>query len=407
MEIRFLGQGFEETSMNAVGNYLINYLNQNSFHSFTAFSAFASESGIFGLSEHIQNAKRNFQAPNKVRIIVGVDQKGTSKEALEELNSLNVESYIFYQSEYPIFHPKIYLFEGNNQTKIILGSSNLTRTGLFINVESSILVEFDNNDPEGNTFLSSLKAYYQTLFDLTDPNLIEISDLTITSLFDKGIIPDEVNRKRIFNSKTRTSNHSSTEESVNYINTPRRGVASVPSTFPRKTSTRSYAIPNTNYPNNNHVNQQPTTLNISNNRIVVWKKNKLSQSDAQMVPTGTAITGNLKLSQAKFKINNDLIDQTTYFRNNVFRHLTWIKTKPNNDTYEEAICNFRIIINSIIIGTYPLKLSHDPIRIAGQGNTPTWLHWGNSLIQILQQHNVASKSLILYALDNNFILEIE
>jgi HKD family nuclease len=130
MKITFLGQGFEAASANAIGNHLNNYLNQTNFHSFTGISAFASEAGIFGLAGHILNAKQNYQAPKKITLVVGVDQQGTSKEALEELKNLNVDSYIFYQSESPIFHPKIYLFEGAQLTKLIVGSSNLTGTGI-------------------------------------------------------------------------------------------------------------------------------------------------------------------------------------------------------------------------------------------------------------------------------------
>jgi hypothetical protein len=60
MKITFLGQGFESSSVDAIGNYLIKYLNQQDFHSFTGISAFASEPGIFGLSEHIFRPQNKF-----------------------------------------------------------------------------------------------------------------------------------------------------------------------------------------------------------------------------------------------------------------------------------------------------------------------------------------------------------
>ena len=99
MKISFLGQGIEPTSKNAVGHLLVKYLKEKTFNSF------ASEAGIYGLSGHINSAKKNFK---KLTIIVGIDQGGTSKEALEEILSLNIKSYIFYQKESPIFHPKFY-----------------------------------------------------------------------------------------------------------------------------------------------------------------------------------------------------------------------------------------------------------------------------------------------------------
>jgi len=127
------------------------FLGQKKFNSFTGISAFASESGIYGLSGHLNSAKKNFKNLN---LIIGVDLEGTSKEALEEILALNINSYIFYQLEPPVFHPKIYLFEGDKEVKLILGSSNLTRGGLFTNVESSMLIEFDSKDKEGLAFLS-------------------------------------------------------------------------------------------------------------------------------------------------------------------------------------------------------------------------------------------------------------
>ena len=88
MKTTFLGQGFESSSVDAIGNYLIKYLNSQDFHSFTGISAFASEAGIYGLSGHFQTAKAFFK---KLNLIVGIDQEGTSKEALEEILNLNIE----------------------------------------------------------------------------------------------------------------------------------------------------------------------------------------------------------------------------------------------------------------------------------------------------------------------------
>ncbi|WP_276976824.1 hypothetical protein, partial [Flavobacterium filum] len=81
MNITLLGQGFEATSKNSVGNILIKFFADKDFHTFTGMSAFASQAGIRGLSKHIKAAKKHL---NIITIVIGVDQKGTSKEALEE-----------------------------------------------------------------------------------------------------------------------------------------------------------------------------------------------------------------------------------------------------------------------------------------------------------------------------------
>ncbi|MES1181891.1 MAG: phospholipase D family protein, partial [Flavobacterium sp.] len=148
----------------------------------------ASEAGILGLAEHIVNAKKYFKTLN---LIVGVDQGKTSKEALWEINNLNINSYIFHQAESAIFHPKIYLIEGARETKLILGSSNMTARGLFGNVESSLLFEFRNSNKQGKDLLKQIKDYYSALFNFTDPNLFKISEKTIRKFIDCGIVPNE------------------------------------------------------------------------------------------------------------------------------------------------------------------------------------------------------------------------
>ena len=106
MKIQFLGQGYNKDTHLPVGQYLINSLTSGKYTSFTGISAFASSSAVAILADYILNSKLE-----SVNLIVGIDQEGTPKEALEEILKLNVNSYIFYQKESPIFHPKIYLFE--------------------------------------------------------------------------------------------------------------------------------------------------------------------------------------------------------------------------------------------------------------------------------------------------------
>ncbi|MBK7345442.1 MAG: phospholipase D family protein [Chitinophagaceae bacterium] len=58
-------------------------------------------------------------------------QQGTSKQALELLLEKGIETYIYHrEEEYITYHPKLFLFEGQKHTRVIIGSSNLTRSGL-------------------------------------------------------------------------------------------------------------------------------------------------------------------------------------------------------------------------------------------------------------------------------------
>ena len=98
-----------------------------------------------------------------VRLFVGVDLHGTSLEALDALLGAGIETYVVYSPNSVLFHPKVYVIEGPKKTRAIIGSSNLTRGGLFQNVEASVSVVFDNDDEEGSEFLSEVFDHYNEI----------------------------------------------------------------------------------------------------------------------------------------------------------------------------------------------------------------------------------------------------
>lgn len=74
-----------------------------------------------------------------VRIVVGVDMRGTSREVLHELASWAQVEVFVYRNRRPghTFHPKISLIESPSAADIIVGSNNLTEGGFFRNYEAA------------------------------------------------------------------------------------------------------------------------------------------------------------------------------------------------------------------------------------------------------------------------------
>jgi HKD family nuclease len=398
MKISLLGQGFEPESINAVGKHLIELLSRKVFHTFTGISAFASEAGIIGLSDHFNTAKANFKNLN---LIVGIDEEGTSKEALLEILNLNINSYIFYQEEPPIFHPKIYLFEGDAITTLIIGSSNLTARGLFGNVESALLIEFPKKDAQGTQLIAELKNYFKGLFDFNDPNLFKISEENIQDFIYRGIVPLENTRNKK-HGKRPTEGKKENKEFLIFI--PKRPTAKIPKEFRGKSKTNRKI---------NKILEELETNDIIEIKLgsQVWQKTKLPSSDAQQVSGNTAITGVLRLGDANFKIDGEKIDRNTYFRDSVFGDLNWTsEPRANNSPLQIAKCKFKITIVNKDLGVHELKISHDPDRISGQHNIPTTIHWGRTLNSFLKKNNVTGKTLKLYYPDsegNPFSIIIE
>ena len=79
-----------------------------------------------------------------LRLTVGIDLGGTSREVLEELVRWDCEVFVYHN---PIvratFHPKIYLFECDSSAVLVIGSNNLTDGGLYTNYEAATRYDFE------------------------------------------------------------------------------------------------------------------------------------------------------------------------------------------------------------------------------------------------------------------------
>lgn len=398
MKITFLGQGFESESKNSVGNAIIKLFKESKFCSFTGISAFASEAGVVGLSECIASGVDFYETLN---LIVGIDQEGTSKKALKEIYELGINSYIFYQKESPIFHPKLYLFEGENDTTLIVGSSNLTARGLFGNVESSLMVEFKNDNPDGIKLLREVKDYYNTLFDFTDPNLFKISPEIISQFVREGIVPT----KKIWKKKHKKKTSSRTPQDDNDLKIPKRPTVKIPSNFKGR------------YKSNKTVSKLITELEIENNfqfeneenNQLVWRSGSLTERTLN-IPTGetTNATGSMGLTKGAL---ND-IDHRHHFRDVVFSGLDWeFDTVPAKSHIERSNVNINIVILGVEYGNYNLKLSHNTrtdITSYIQRNSMTQLSWGDAK-SLVGQEVLIGKIASLYKNieQNEFTLIIE
>jgi HKD family nuclease len=187
MSISLIGQGYSPAIGSSAAVELIRLFNDTTFNSFTCVVAFASRDAVSALSTYIEQSR---QRGSTIKIVVGIDQGGTSRQALEEIAALNVSSFIFHldtPGNSVIFHPKIYLFEGNGKYAVLIGSNNLTTNGLARNAECATLVKGNL----GDSFHSELYHYWGNLFNLSDSALRPITTEYIEELSTKGIIPNE------------------------------------------------------------------------------------------------------------------------------------------------------------------------------------------------------------------------
>ena len=108
MDTIIIGQGYNIGEDTSVAKELIKQFESKRYDSFTCLVAFASYGGVSALTRYIKEGKERGM---NIKIILGIDQKGTSKEALDEVLSWGVDAKIYHTNSKNIFHPKVYLFE--------------------------------------------------------------------------------------------------------------------------------------------------------------------------------------------------------------------------------------------------------------------------------------------------------
>lgn len=384
MNVQFIGQGFEDSQ--TVGHNLLASFSDDSFSDFTIISAFASQGAVLGIANILDKTKEKWV---KSRIIIGVDQKGTSKEALEALLILPVPTFVYFTTSKIIFHPKIYLFEGSAKSRIIVGSSNLTINGLFRNLEASLMLDFDNSDEKGKAVLADIHGYIQQLIDSNlQPLTVELIDI----LEKSKIVPTELERQDI-HSKQKADEKIEIDPSV---------LAQTKSIFPYlKLLKISSEVKRLKVKKKKATEKEEATYSIIHFSIergaLVWQKHNLPSSDSQQTIGKTNVTGVLRLGQADFKTDNKGINKNTYFKEDIFGHLDWVDTpRKNNSPLSETFAHFNLLIDNQDFGIFNLRMSHDPERISGQANVPTILHWGSDIIKILKNQSIIGKRLSLY-----------
>jgi uncharacterized protein with ParB-like and HNH nuclease domain len=127
--------------------------------------------------------------------------------------------------------------------------------------------------------------------------------------------------------------------------------------------------------------------------ILLWRKPKLAASDVEKSPDGNP-TGRLKFVKSGFEINNKKVNQTTYFRYDIFGNLNW-SDKLHSDKKELADGIFALKIFGKDYGLHKLTIGHNPFGEANQNNYTTHLSWGN-FGEIIKKLNLIGKEFLLF-----------
>jgi HKD family nuclease len=113
-----------------------------SYSRLDAAVAFVRLSGM----QAIENELTQFAQRASVRILVGLDFKMSSHEAIARLHTIagaDTDIYGMRSGDAECFHPKMYLFTGAKTAALVVGSANLTGTALGTNEEATLALQLD------------------------------------------------------------------------------------------------------------------------------------------------------------------------------------------------------------------------------------------------------------------------
>ena len=150
--------------------------------------AFARTTGL----EAIQASIRPLAA--KTKIFVGIRNDITSIQAIKQLLALKLHVYaVDTGSRQVIFHPKLYLATNSSDAIAIIGSANMTYSGLHNNIEVStrMALNFAKN-PADRTFVDTVVTAFDAMLTAHPKHVFKIKDEKhAIQLFEEGRLADE------------------------------------------------------------------------------------------------------------------------------------------------------------------------------------------------------------------------
>jgi hypothetical protein len=155
-------------------------------------SAWANRHTLLRLEPTILRART---AGIPVRVVVGIDLGGTSKEALQEIRAWDVDSYVIKNRRGgSTFHPKLYVVERTGRSDILIGSSNLTEGGFFTNYESVVQITYEL--PRENDSYQAALTQLSRFLQPTGETSRRLTDDLLRTLVNRGDIPTESEIRR-------------------------------------------------------------------------------------------------------------------------------------------------------------------------------------------------------------------
>ena len=130
---------------------------------------------------------------NNIRkVSLFVDSKELNKSIMNIESSYIGKKYFVTPIEMNAsFHPKVFLLLGEKKARLIVGSSNLTRTGLKSNNEIFNVFDYDENNIQNLALIKDAMKFFEKLHNITETEKDLFDQIKFIGYLDKNAINNE------------------------------------------------------------------------------------------------------------------------------------------------------------------------------------------------------------------------
>lgn len=336
----------------------------------------------------------------KVTAFVGIRNDTTSLQGLQHLLVMGVNLYVVDTgSARLIFHPKLYMASSKKEARLVIGSANFTAGGLNNNIEAGVALDLDRADKDDEALHKQITDEFAALPKSHPDHAIRITKATQ--------LEDLVKEERLLD-------ETEVEPPKPYVASPKGSgdklakikllVKPVKKAIGKKAPVAKAKPP-------------PATTKAAGTTVYptpgagfehLWDSTPLTERDLS-IPKGanTHATGSINLDKG---LLDSSIDHRDYFRNEVFKALTWKPT--SRPTVEEAHANFQLVIKGVNYGDFDLRIGHTTDKTSTmylQHNAMTRLSWG-PIKQYVGDPQFVGRTMSLYRDTSDptlFLIEVD
>lgn len=344
-------------------------------------SAFVTQGGVGLLQAQLSTIAKH------TTVFCGIRNGLTTAQGLARLLSLGCATYAVDTGKAtPIFHPKYFLAKNATAARALIGSANLTPSGLKHNIEAGIELELSLAEKEDADLVAQLLTKTLPIISDHPANVLLLKDdAQIAELLSSGRVADET--------------ISSYSPAIGGSKKPSQDSIPAMKLFKATPETMSAA-----------AKAPAQEVPFKGKGSLIWRSKPLTRRHLN-IPTasGTNPTGSFLLGKGLM----EGIDQKHHYRDVSFSALDWqADPDPLKSHLERSEAPFRLLIKGVDYGSFKLRITHNTRTDTAtdeQENSKTQIHWDDAK-PFVANPDLLGRTLSIYQETDDstkFVIEID